>query len=105
MTEQSAIARPRYGWPSILIAAVFGILYAYVLWTAIGNLIQLPVALGEVTPWWLLILDVALPVGVYVVAFLVGRRQPIGVRALLFFIGATVLSAATVGSIAFVQTH
>lgn len=104
MTDQAAPSH-RYTWPSILVAAVFGILYAYVLWTAIGNLIQLPVALGDVTPWWLLILDVALPVVVYVAAFLLGRRRHIGVRAILFFIGATVLSAATVGSIAFVQTH
>ncbi len=95
----------KYSWPSIVVAVVFGILYAYVLWTAIGNLIQLPAALGSVTPWWLLILDVVLPVVVYVVAFLFGRRRSLGVRTLFFVIGATVLSVATVGSIAFVQTH
>ena len=95
----------RYTWPSIVIAAVFGLLYAYVLWGAIGNLIELPAALGDVTPWWILILDVALPLVVWVVAFILGRRQSFWIRALYFFIGATVLSVGWVGSIAYVQTH
>jgi len=105
MTTEAATQTHTYTWPSIAVAAVFGILYAYVLWTAIGNLIQLPTQLGDVTPWWLLVLDVALPVVVYVVAFLLGRRQSLGVRIVFFFMGATVLSAVTVSSIAYVQTH
>ena len=108
MTEQAEpqpARKSRYGVPSIVIAIVAALLYAYVLWGAIGNLIQLPKELGALTPWWLLVVDVAVPVVVYVVAILLGLRRRILTRAVLFVIGATVLGCCTVGSIAFVQTH
>jgi hypothetical protein len=98
-------AKARYGWPSIAIAIVFGVLYAYVLWNAIGNLINLPKELGELTPWWLLIVDVAVPVVAFVVAFLLGRRASVAARSLFLFIGLTVVACSTVASIAYVQTH
>jgi hypothetical protein len=97
--------RLRYGWLSISIAIVFGLLYAYVLWNAVGNLINLPKELGELTPWWLLIVDVAVPVFAFVVAFLLGRRASVAARSLFFFIGLTVVACSTVASIAYVQTH
>jgi hypothetical protein len=103
--ETGAKTRARYGVPSLVIAIVAALLYAYVLWQAIGNMVQLPKVLGYVTPWWLLILDVALPVVVYVVALLLGLRRRTLARAAFFAIGATVLACCTVGSIAFVQTH
>lgn len=96
---------PRYGVPSIALAVVAAILYAYVFWQAIGNIVQLPKVLGAVTPWWLLILDVALPVVVYAGAIGLGLRHRTLTRAAFFAIGATVLACCTVGSIAFVQTH
>lgn len=97
-------ARIRYGWASIAVAIVFGILYAYVLWDAIGNLIQLPRALdASSVPWGLLILDVALPVVVFVAALWIGRRHSFVGRLLLFLVGLTLLACCTVGSIAFVQ--
>ena len=104
-TEPPPVRRSGYGVPSIVIAIVAALLYAYVLWGAIGNLIQLPKELGALTPWWLLIVDVAVPAVVYVAAILLGLRQHILTRAVLFVLGATVLGCCTVGSIAFVQTH
>lgn len=103
-TETAPAPRVKYGWPSIAIAIVFGLLYAYVLFEALGNLLQLPATLGSSTPWAVLIVDVALPVIVFVVAILLGRRRPIVYRVLFFIAGATVLSCATVASIAYVQT-
>lgn len=108
MTEQvepQPARKSRYGVPSIVIAIVAALLYAYVLWGAIGNLIQLPKELGALTPWWLLVVDVVVPVVVYIAAILLGLRRRILTRAVLFVIGATVLGCCTVGSIAFVQTH
>jgi hypothetical protein len=97
-------ARIRYGWASIAVAVVFGILYAYVLWDAIGNLIQLPRALdASSVPWGLLIVDVALPFIAFVAAFWLGRRHALPSRLLLFVVGLTLLACCTVGSIAFVQ--
>jgi hypothetical protein len=97
--------RTRYGWASIAVAIVFGLLNAYVLWNAIGNLVTLPKEFGSVTPWWLLILDVAAPVVFYVVAFVLGRRRSVGARAVLFLLALAVVACATVGSIAYVQSH
>jgi hypothetical protein len=97
--------RTRYGWASIAVAIVFGLLNAYVLWNAIGNLITLPKEFGSVTPWWLLILDVAAPVVFYVVAFVLGRRRSLGARAILFLLALAVVACSTVGSIAYVQSH
>jgi len=97
--------RPPYGWASIAIAIVFGLLYAYVLCGAIGDLISLPASLGSLTPWWLLILAVAVPVVAYVAAFILGFRRALGARALFLFIGLAVVACSTVDSIAYIQTH
>jgi hypothetical protein len=108
MTTEDApeeTARPRYGWPSIAVAVLFGLLNADVLWNAIGNLVNLPSALGSVTPWWLLILDVALPVVAFAFAFILGRKRSFGARALFLLIGLAVVACSTVGSIAYVQSH
>jgi hypothetical protein len=107
MTTETVTPRPRiwYGWPSIAIAVAFGLLYAYVLWNAVGNLVNLPKELGELTPWWLLIVDVAVPVLSFAVAFVLGRRSSVAARTLFFFIGLTVVACSTVASIAYVQTH
>jgi hypothetical protein len=110
MTTEETVdaAKIRYGWPSILVAVVFGVLYAYVLWTAIGNLVSLPAldsALGITPPWWLLVLDVAVPVVVYAAAFFMGRRSSFWPRTLFLLVGFTVIACCTVGSIAFNNTH
>jgi hypothetical protein len=94
----------RYGWTSIAIAIIFGVLYAYVLWDAIGNLVQLPKALDAASvPWGLLVVDVALPVIAFAAAFWLGRRRTLPNRFLLFAVGLVLLACCTVGSIAFVQ--
>jgi hypothetical protein len=95
----------RYTWPSIAVAVVFGLLNAYVLWSAVGNLLSLPATLGTVTPWWLLILDVAAPVVTFVIAFILGRRRSLGVRALYFLVALAAVGCSTVGSIAYIQSH
>jgi hypothetical protein len=104
-SETAIRRRVRYGVPSIVIAVIAALFYAYVLWDAIGNLVQLPKLLGALTPWWLLILDVALPVVVFAVATLLGLRHRVLIRIAFFVLGAAVLGCCTVGSIAFVQTH
>ena len=100
-----AQTRQSYGVPSFAIAIGAALLYAYVLWNAIGNLLQLPKLLGPATPWWLLSLDITLPVVVYLGAILMGRRSRTLTRAAFFGIGAAVVASCTVGSIAFVHTH
>jgi hypothetical protein len=104
-TSQSVPERHRYGWPSILVAAIFGVIYADVLWNAIGDLVNLPALFGTLTPWWLLILDIVVPVAAFVAAFFLGRRRSLGARAMFFLIGLGVLACSTVASIGYIQTH
>jgi hypothetical protein len=105
-TEQTRVAaRRRFSWQAIAVAIVFAVLYAYVLWGAIGNLVSLPALFGTVTPWWLLILDVAAPVLVFFAALFLGRRQGVLNRVIFFVVGAAVLSCVAVASIAYIHTH
>ena len=97
--------RPRYGWPSIAIGIVAALFYAYVFWAAVQNLIDLPAVRGAATPWWLLILDVALPVLIYAAAVLLGLRRRTLTRAGLFVVGAALLACCVVSSLAFNLTH
>jgi hypothetical protein len=104
--DSTAVApRRRVTWRAIAVAIVFAVLYAYVLWGAVGNLVSLPALFGTVTPWWLLILDVAAPVIVYVVALVLGRRQTLVNRVVFFLVGAAVVSCVAVASIAYIHTH
>jgi hypothetical protein len=105
VAQKAEKSKVRYGWASIALAIVFGLLNAYVLWNALGNLITLPQAFGSLTPWWLLILDVAVPVLSYAAAFIIGRRASLGARALYFLVALAVVASSTVGSIAYVQSH
>ena len=104
-TDAAERRRPRYGWPSIAIVIVAALFYAYVFWGAVQNLIELPGVRGAATPWWLLILDVALPVLTYAAAVLLGLRRRTLTRAGLFLVGATVLACGVVSSLAFNLTH
>ena len=99
-------AARRFGIVSIVIAALFGLLYVYDLWEAISNLVQLPLvyeAYGFDTaalPWWLLLVGVAIPPVVFGLALAAGRRRSVGVRALLLLLGLAVVAAASLGVIA-----
>jgi len=91
----------RYGWASITIAVIFGILYAYVLWGAIGNLVGLSQLDVPNVPWALLILDIGLPVVVFAAAFWLGRHRSWRARLLIYVVGLALLACCTVGSFAY----
>jgi hypothetical protein len=98
--------RTPYGWLSVFIATVFGLLYAYDLWEAVSNLVALPLfydAYGygsENVPWWLLWIGVLIPVAVFVVALLAGRHRTVFARALIFLVGLAVVAGLSIGVLA-----
>ena len=71
----------------VVLAVVFAVLFAYPEFQAISNLISYPAFAGPQTPWWLLIIGVALPPILYVAAVLLGRRRPLFSRALILAVG------------------
>lgn len=96
----------RYGIVSFVIAAAFGILYAYDLWEAVSTFFELPTfyeAYGfdvAQLPWWVLVLMLVLPVAVFAIAVWAGRRRTVVERALLLLVGLSVVAGLTLGLIA-----
>ena len=95
----------RLGWPGLVVAGLFGLLYAYLVWTAVGNAINFPtlftlIGHPDEVPTWLLVLGIAIPVAVYVVAFLLGLRHSILVKAVVFIMGLAASAALAYGVIA-----
>jgi hypothetical protein len=85
---------------------VFGLLYAYFLWQAIGNAIVLPrfvelqgAALNG-TGWVVIVLNILAAPLCYLAAALVGARRATGMLALLLAAGLCLLSALTLTLVA-----
>lgn len=92
----------------VVVAIVFGLVYAYDLWEAISNLVAVPQQLAAYNvfliendltpvpvPWAVLIVNLLLPPAAFVVAWWVGRRRPLLVQALLYLVGLCVVAALT----------
>jgi len=98
--------RGRYGWLSLVVAALLGLFYAYDVWEAIGNMINLPpfydsIGIGSKhVPWWLLWIGVAIPVIVYILAFVIGRHRNVGAKAVIFIVGLALAAGLGIGVIA-----
>jgi len=99
-------ARGRYGWLSLVVAALFGLFYAYDVFEAVSNLIALPsfydqAGFGsENVPWWILWIGVVIPIVVFIVAFVIGRRLNVGRKAVIFLLGLAVVAGLSVGVLA-----
>lgn len=95
--------RGRYGWLSLVVALAFGLFYAYDLWEGVSNLVALPAVYdfygygAENVPWWLLWIGVLIPAVVFAIAFVGGRRRNVFGKALVFFVGLTVVAGLSLG--------
>ena len=74
-----------------VIAGFFGLLFAWALYQAISNAVNVPtfydaIGIGDQVPWWLLILSVAVPPLLYVAAYLLARRLPLFGQGLVFLV-------------------
>jgi hypothetical protein len=98
-------AAPRLSRLTIATAVVFGLFYAYDVWEAFGNLLQLPqlykannIDTANV-PWALLIAGVAAPIVIYAVALFVARRQRLLGRCIILFVGLAATAALSLAII------
>lgn len=86
-------------WLSATIAIVFGLFYAYNVWTGLENLIGLNgMAQGLDTAlsgfgWGVLLVGVLAPLVVFGLAFWLGRRREAGPQALMLLAGLCLVSA------------
>ena len=107
--KNATVSRTGYlGWVSITIAIAFGLFYVYNLFEAISNVVGVTsqinlynqaravVKLAPVPiPWVWLVIDVLLAPIVFALAFVLGRRQPVLLKIMLFAIGLTLVAAMT----------
>ncbi|KRE28528.1 hypothetical protein [Agromyces sp. Soil535] len=88
-------------WLAVTIAVVFGVLYAYDVWEAVGNLVGLNIEAGtlgvSLTGWGIALLVVALvvPFLVFGLAFWLGRHRGPLAQIVLFLAGYAVVQALT----------
>lgn len=73
----------------IVVALVFGVLFALALVAPVSDLVALPpyyaqIGITSAVPWPILVIDVVLPVVIYVVALNLGRRRTPFEAALIF---------------------
>jgi hypothetical protein len=93
----------------LVIVALGGALYAYPLWSAVGNLVNLPayyvsqfnIGLDQ-APWFLLVLAVAVPVAVFATATLLTWRRGTGTLMLALTTGFAVVCATALSITAFI---
>jgi len=98
--DNRAARKGRFGWISITVAVLFGLVFAYYLWVALSDLLAFPEQLFTGTklidkPWALLIVNLAVPVLAYFGALLLGRRRNVFVKAVFFAIGLTIVSVVS----------
>ncbi len=96
-TTTDARRRPPF-WVTAVITIFFGLFFAYDLWEAVGNLVGVSIAAGDldtslnVTGWVVLIGGVLIPIAVFGLAFMLGRRRTV-VAQVLLYAGGLCLSA------------
>ncbi|GAA2068678.1 bacitracin resistance protein [Microbacterium hatanonis] len=87
--EESPTMRRNPTWMVVAIAGAFGLLYAYIVWNAVGLLVsQATGPLGINVAGWALLLSAAVfPLLAFGVAFAVGYRRRAGQFALVLLTG------------------
>ncbi|MEU1970265.1 bacitracin resistance protein [Microbacterium sp. NPDC019599] len=82
-------------WLIVTIAGVFALLYAYVVWTALGFLTQQASGVEGLSGygWFVLLLPVVFPLVVFGVAFAIGWRRSAGQFAIVLLTGLALIAA------------
>jgi hypothetical protein len=87
----------------IVVALVFGVLFALALVAPVSDLVALPpyyaqLGMTDFVPWPILIVDVVIPVVLYVVALRLGRRRTPFERALILTVALALSFALYFGA-------
>lgn len=93
----SDVARRRLlpTWLIVTIAGLFGLFYAYVVWSAVALLIQQvngPLGLNGLG-WFVYVLPIVFPLVAFGIAFAIGARRRAGELAIALLAGLTVSAA------------
>lgn len=94
--DATATAKGRIGPLGLAAAIIFGLFYAYALWAALSQLIDLPSGIKGIGAAGL-----AVPILSYVLAFVLGRRRNVGDKALIYVAGLVAVAALGLSIIGF----
>lgn len=93
-------------WLTVALAILFGLIFAYDVWEAVGNLAGVSIiASGLETSinalgWVVLIVGILLPVAVFALAFWLGRRRDVLSQVLLYLAGLGTVAALSLSLVA-----
>jgi len=105
--DARASAKGKLGWLSVTVAAIFGLFYAYALWTAVSHAFEISTIFTEAgaqpkfVPWWTVVVAIVLPFAIFLLAFRVGLRRNVFAKALIFIVGLAALSALSLSLLGF----
>ncbi|MGP3536034.1 bacitracin resistance protein [Microbacterium sp. RD1] len=105
MTAQPS-RRTRPTWVTVTVAALFGLFFAFLVWSAVDLLIQQaagPLGLNGLG-WSVHLLPVIFPMVAFGVAFGLGWRRPLGAFALILAAGLGVAAVFWVNILAYAVT-
>lgn len=89
-------------WITIALAVLFGLFYVYDVWEAIGNLVGLNLTAQSLDTqlsgfgWTVLIFAVLMPLLVFGIALVIGRRRSAGAQAVIFFAGLCLVAVLSI---------
>jgi hypothetical protein len=102
-SDDRRAAKPRtIGWLGLTVSALFGLFFAYDLWEAIENAIEVPKLFAQLeavglpagdVPWLLIWIGIAIPPLAYGGAFLIGLRHNVFGKALIFLLALVLVAA------------
>jgi len=108
MTQNTDAGSTRQRILPVVVAILFGLFFAYDLFEAITNLVELPAQIGTANefalenglqaidvPWGILIANTVLPVAAFAIAWWAGRGRSLGRQALVFLMALAVVAALT----------
>ncbi|MET0479876.1 MAG: hypothetical protein ABWY23_02930 [Mycetocola sp.] len=93
-------------WLALSLAVVFGLLFAFDVWEAVGNLVGVSVVASgletTINPvgWVVLILGILLPIAVFALAYWLGRRRNPLAQVLLYLAGLGTVAAVSLSLLA-----
>lgn len=93
----------------LALAAVIGgfaLLYGWDVWEAVQTIMVAPptyVAIGAPVPWTAFIASAVVPVAVFVLALVLGRKRSVVEKAMLLFAGLCLVAVLTLSLTAYVR--
>lgn len=93
-------------WLTLTLAVVFGLLFAFDVWEAVGNLVGVTVVASglettiNAVGWVVLLFGILLPILVFALGFVFGRRRNPLAQVLLYLAGLGTVAAVSLSLMA-----